>query len=360
MYQVSKYGRSYRNGKAVEGDLRRLVIDRCLAAGGDRISGFLSTSFTAIAHELKLSPNSVSKIWRRFCESNSEDPIQRGGDFSSKLTPGDLELIETLTKIRGSISLRELYSVLDELGDVGGDISLSSISRAIKRKLLSGHSYSRKRITHVARERFTPENMLYTQLFVNYLSSKDPKKIKFFDESGVKTPDIGTRRYGHAPLGQRCVEVIRKMESPNITLNLLVSLDGPMYFNLVEGPTNTIQFLNFFAEASEATNLMSEGPAIEVGDIIVMDNLGIHHYDGGRILEEYLEEMGVELIFTPTYSPDLNPVELCFAKIKTKLNGEFSDTVHENLKLAVMDAVETITPTDMVGYYQATSYMFPQ
>ncbi|XP_028397235.1 uncharacterized protein LOC114521047 [Dendronephthya gigantea] len=341
MYQVSKYGRSYRNGKAVEGDLRRLVIDRCLAAGGDRISGFLSTSFTAIAHELKLSPNTVSKIWRRFCESNSEDPIQRGGDFSSKLTPGDLELIETLTKIRGSISLRELYSVLDELGDVGGDISLSSISRAIKRKLLSGHSYS--------------EN-----LFVNYLSSKDPKKIKFFDESGVKTPDIGTRRYGHAPLGQRCVEVIRKMESPNITLNLLVSLDGPMYFNLVEGPTNTIQFLNFFAEASEATNLMSERPAIEVGDIIVMDNLGIHHYDGGRILEEYLEEMGVELIFTPTYSPDLNPVELCFAKVKTKLNGEFSDTVHENLKLAVMDAVETITPTDMVGYYQATSYMFPQ
>ena len=43
------------------------------------------------------------------------------------------------------------------------------------------------------------ENMLYTQLFINYLSSKDPRKIKFFDESGVKTPDVGTRLYGHAP-----------------------------------------------------------------------------------------------------------------------------------------------------------------
>ena len=190
---------------------------------------------------------------------------------------------------------------------VGGDISLSSISRAIKSKLPSGQRYSRKRITHVTREQFTEENMLYTQLFVNYLSSKDPKKIKFFDESGVKTPHIGTRRYGHAPLEERCVEVVRKMESPNITLNLLVSLDGPMHFNLVEGSTNTVQFLNFFSEASEATNMLSERPAIEVGDIIVMDNLRVHHYDGGRILEEYFDDIGVELIFTPTFTPTYTP-----------------------------------------------------
>ena len=197
------------------------------------------------------------------------------------------------------------------LGDVGGDISLSSILRAIKSKLPSGQRYSRKRITHVVREQFTEENMLYTQLFVNYLSSKDLKKIKFFDESGVKTPDIGTRHYGHAPLGEQCVEVVWKMESPNITLNLLVSLEGPMHFNLVEGSTNTVQFLNFFSEASEATNMLSERPAIEVGDIIVMDNLRVHHYDGGHILEEYFDDIGVELIFTPTYSLDLNPVEQC-------------------------------------------------
>lgn len=149
------------------------------------------------------------------------------------------------------------------------------------------------------------------------------------------------------------------MESPNINLNLLVSLDGPMHFNLVEGSTNTVQFLNFFSEASEATNMLSERPAIEVADIIVMDNLGVHHYDGGHILEEYLDDIGVELIFTPTYSPDLSLVELCFAKVKAKLNGELSDAVHENLKLAVVDAVEKIRPTDMAGYYRATSYMFP-
>ena len=57
--------------------------------------------------------------------------------------------------------------------------------------------------------------------------------------------------------------------------------------------------------------MLSERPAIEVGDIIVMDNLRVHHYDGGHILEEYFDDIGVELIFTPTYSLDLNPVEQC-------------------------------------------------
>ena len=60
---------------------------------------------------------------------------KRGGDFSSKLTAGDLELIETLKAEKGSISLREIYGLLEDLGDVGGDISLSSISRAIRNKM---------------------------------------------------------------------------------------------------------------------------------------------------------------------------------------------------------------------------------
>ena len=360
MYQVNNSGRVYRSGKALDGDLRRLIIDKCLAAGGNRLTGELPTTFTAIAKVVQVTKNTVSKIWRQYCNDLSDCPLQRGGDFCSKLTAGDLELIETLKNTKGSISLGELYSVLEDFGDIGGEISISTISRAIKSRLLSGQRFTRKRITHVAQERFTDENMLYTQIFINYLSSKDPRKIKFFDESGVKTPDIGTRRYGHAPIGKRCVEVIRKVESPNVTLNLLVSLDGPAYYNLVDGSTNTAKFLTFFSEASEATNMSTGRPAIEVGDIIVMDNLAVHHYDGGFVLEEYLEEMGVELIFTPTYSPDLNPVELCFAKVKTKLNGELSHSVHDNLKLAVMEAVETITPRDVAGFYRATSYMFPE
>lgn len=84
-----------------------------------------------------------------------------------------------------NISRRELQAVLADIGDVQ-DISLSALSKAIKSKLLSGKRYSRKKITDLAKERFTYETMVYTQLFINYLSAKDPAKLKFFNEAGIK------------------------------------------------------------------------------------------------------------------------------------------------------------------------------
>ena len=105
---------------------------------------------------------------------------------------------------------------------------------------------------------------------------------------------------------------------------------------------------------------MTGRPALEVGDIVVMDNLAVHHYEGGEILEEVLAEMGIELLFTPTYSPDLNPIELCFNKIKTELNGRFSEDVHNNLKLAVTEAIDRISSLDARRFYHTTSYLFPE
>lgn len=194
---------------------------------------------------------------------------------------GDLELIKVLKTTRGSTSLRELYAVLDEIGDVT-NISLSAISKAVKSKLLSGQKYSRKKITHVAKERFTYYNIVYTHLFIDYLSAKDPQHIKLFDEAGVKTPVVGTRLYGNSPVGQRCVEVSRKVESPNQTLNLLISLNGPEHCNIINGASHTLEFWNCFEEAANAGNVVAGRPALEVGDIIVMDNLAVHHYEGDK------------------------------------------------------------------------------
>ena len=63
-----------------------------------------------------------------------------------------------------------------------------------------------------------------------------------------------------------------KPESPNTTLNMLVSLDGPEYYNLIDGATNTMQFLQVFEEAGNCVNLQTGRPCLQVGDIIVMDN----------------------------------------------------------------------------------------
>jgi len=72
---------------------------------------------------------------------------------------------------------------------------------------------------------------IYTLLYINYyLAAKDPRRIKFFDKAGVKLPDIGTRLYGHSSAGTCCVEVVKKAQSPNTTLNMLVSLDELEYY----------------------------------------------------------------------------------------------------------------------------------
>ena len=70
------------------------------------------------------------------------------------------------------------------------------------------------------------ENIVYTQLFINYLAIKDPAKIKFFDKAGVKMPEIGTHLYGSSPVSEQCVQVVKKVESPNATLNWLISVNG--------------------------------------------------------------------------------------------------------------------------------------
>ncbi|KAK3701803.1 hypothetical protein QZH41_005162 [Actinostola sp. cb2023] len=151
----------------------------------------------------------------------------------------------------------------------------------------SGQRYTRKKITHVNLQRFTFQNIMYTQLFIDYLSAKDPRRLKFFDEAGVKYPDIGTRLYGHAPIGERCIEVVRKVESPNSTVNLIVSLNGPEYYDVIAGATNNIEFLQFFTRGLNAVNPITLRPVLQTGDIVIMDNLSVHHFDAGEVLEEF-------------------------------------------------------------------------
>ena len=88
-------------------------------------------------------------------------------------------------------------------------------------------------------------------------------------------------------------------------------------------------------------------PILDVGHTIVMDNLAVHHYDGGEILEHFLSENGTEL----------NPIEMCF-KFKTVLNYDLLELVHSILKLATAPAVESITEMDMQGFYRHASYLF--
>lgn len=116
----------------------------------------------------------------------------------------------------------------------------------------SGQKYSRKRLGKCASERFTNENLVYTQLYLDYLSDKHPATSKFFDKSGFQLPDAGHRNFGFSPIGEECVDVRRYLSTANKTLNFLVGLDGVKYANMLEGASNSYEFLRFFDEASQS------------------------------------------------------------------------------------------------------------
>ena len=155
--------------------------------------------------------------------------------------------------------------------------------------------------------------MAYTQIFIDCLHTKDPHTLKYLDECGVKLPTDGSRHYGHAPIGNRVVEIKRHCQTANTTVNLMCSLTGVTYMNIIDGPSNTFEFLNFFQETHASMNPATDRPCLEVGDTIVMDNCTIHHNEAERILRDILSDLNIELVFMPAYSPDFNPTEYFLA-----------------------------------------------
>ena len=145
--------------------------------------------------------------------------------------------------------------------------------------------------------------------------------------------------YGHAPVGERCIELLRYHDSPNITVNLLAGLHEVEYTNTVQGAWDTIEFLRFFGEAGNAANVETGRPALKVGNILVMDNCGTHHFAGGKALQEWLNERNIELVYTPTYSPDFNPVEFVFNKVRTVMRYDLWEVTKENIEFAGFEAV---------------------
>ena len=147
------------------------------------------------------------------------------------------------------------------------------------------------------------------------------------------------------------------MDRPNVTINFLAGVDGVKYYNLLNGATNTIELLQFFQEASNAADLNTGRPALEVDDTIIVDTLPAHHGQAERALREFLEEMSIELVYLPVYSPDLDPVDEAFLKLKYLLKYRYQHIVHWNLELALLHALYDITPNDLMGHYRHTGYL---
>ena len=152
---------------------------------------------------------------------------------------------------------------------------------------------------------------------IDDIQTLQPDRVLFMDESGFHLT-VGQRTMGHSEIGTRCVEVTRYHPIPNISLNLLVALDGPRFYNFVNGPSTTGHYVQFFTDASH-TNKDNGQPCISAGDTIVVDNCPLHHNPAEVLLGNYFGPLGVQMIFMPRYSPDFSPAEPLFYESKNSI-----------------------------------------
>ena len=157
---------------------------------------------------------------------------------------------------------------------------------------------TRKRSEVTPAESLTPAAIEKQNRYFEEISEFPARHIHFMDEASIIRTS-GNRTYGHACVGKPAVEVCRYSSDATFTINLLCGFFGIDYYNVLEGPSNGLELLQFFSDALEQ-KYPNGNPILSAGDAIVMDNCGFHH---ARHVETVLREMllhhGVTLIFQP-------------------------------------------------------------
>ena len=157
----------------------------------------------------------------------------------------------------------------------------------------------------------------------------------FLDESGVTTEM--TRRYGRAARGERVQDAVPAGHWRTLTLLGALSLGGVRAAMTVEAPTDGDVFLAYVEHVLT--------PRLEAGDVVILDNLPAHKVAGVRAL---IEARGAQLLYLPPYSPDFNPIEQAWSKIKERLRAAKARTLPV-LEDAVTAALAAITRTTLSG-----------
>ena len=159
----------------------------------------------------------------------------------------------------------------------------------------------------------------------------------YVDETGATTGM--TRLRGRAPPGERVVEAVPQGCWQVTTLVGALRRDGPTAALAFDGATDAAAFESFVRQTL--------CPTLRRGDLVVMDRLGAHR---GPVVRELIEAAGAGLLYLPPYSPDLNPIEEMWSKVKQHLRSTAPRT-RDDLIDAMGDALRAVNASDARGYF---------
>ncbi len=183
---------------------------------------------------------------------------------------------------------------------------------------------------HLQKKQFTPTEQLQERVqiirtqFLSRLATVDWERLVFLDESGFNISMTPARGWG--PRGARVGDSKPTNWGKNLSVIGAIRVDRVHCHQTLEGAVNGPRFLEFIQKRL--------CPILQVGDVVIMDNHRAHHIPPVR---EAIEAEGAELLFLPPYSPDLNPIELCWSFIKNVVR-RCKERSEDNLKRAIRSA----------------------
>jgi len=170
----------------------------------------------------------------------------------------------------------------------------------------------------------------------------DPAKLVFIDETGASTKMARLR--GWAKRGQRCRAAIPHGHWKTTTFTAGLRLDGMVAPIVLDGPMYGNAFIAYIEQVLV--------PELTKGDIVIMDNLASHKIKGVRLA---IEKVGAKLLYLPPYSPDFNPIEMAFSKLKAILRKAAARSITE-LWDVIGKAISQFMPDECKNYFAAAGY----
>jgi transposase len=198
-------------------------------------------------------------------------------------------------------------------------------------------SASEKKSLH-ATERDTEANLKRRQEFVAKIRTVAPEHLIFLDESGITTSM--TRLYARSVGGKRIHESTPGGHWKIMTILGAMSLRGMVAAMTIEEATDADIFLAYVEHVLH--------PALRPGDVVVMDNLSSHKVGGVR---QWIEKAGAEVLYLPPYSPDLNPIEKAWSKLKQLLRSAKARS-KEALDQAIEEALKLISADNAQAWFK--------
>ena len=173
-------------------------------------------------------------------------------------------------------------------------------------------------------------------------SKLDASRLVFIDETAVTTKMV--RHHGRSPRGERLVASVPHGHWKTLTLVAALRIDGLTAPYVIDGTMDGPSFLAYVEQIL--------APTLRKGDIVFMDNLRTHKIDGVR---QAVEAVGAKVRYLPAYSPDLNPIEMAFSKLKTALRKGAVRTVTTLMKL-IGKLIKTFAPEQCANYFRHAGY----